>query len=99
MAKSQLDFSGARGIIDPLDGLRASMQQASTNLGQMIIQDENRVRQARQDARQDKQDLLATPGTPEWLAAQKAQQEMKIIKIFTANCIQCSLKIHCFTFI
>ena len=78
MAKAQLDFSGARGIIDPLEGLRASMQQASTNLGQMIIQDETRVRQARQDARQDKQDLLATPGTPEWLAAQKAQQEMKI---------------------
>lgn len=49
------------------------MQQASSNLGQMITQDENRVRQARQDARQDKQDLLATPGTPEWIAAQKAQ--------------------------
>ena len=78
MAKAQLDFSGARNIIDPLEGLRASMQQASSNLGQMIIQDENRVRQARQDARQDKQDLLATPGTPEWIAAQKAQQEMKI---------------------
>lgn len=78
MAKSQLDFSGARNIIDPLEGLRASMQQAGTNLGQMIIQDENRVRQARQDARQDKQDLLATPGTPEWIAAQKAQQEIKI---------------------
>lgn len=78
MAKAQLDFSGARDIIDPLDGLRASMQQASSNLGQMITQDETRVRQARQDARQDKQDLLATPGTPEWIAAQKAQQEMKI---------------------
>ena len=74
MAKAQLDFSGARGIIDPLEGLRNSMQQASTNLGQMIIQDENRVRQARQDARQDKQDLLATPGTTEWIAAQQAQR-------------------------
>ena len=78
MAKAQLDFSGARGIIDPLEGLRASMQQASTNLGQMIIQDENRVRQARQDARQDKQDLLATPGTPEWLAAKEAEKTLKM---------------------
>ena len=31
-----------------------------------------------QDLRQAKQDALATPGTPEWNAAQQAQQEMKI---------------------
>lgn len=71
MAKSQLDFSGARGIIDPLQGLMSNIQQTNTNLGQMITHDETKIRQAKQDA-------LATPGTPEWLAAQKAQQEMKI---------------------
>lgn len=78
MAKAQLDFSGARGIIDPLEGLRNSMQQASSNLGQMITQDETRVRQARQDARQDKQDLLATPGSPEWIAAKEAEKNLKL---------------------
>ena len=31
-----------------------------------------------QDLRQAKQDALATPGTPEWLAAQQAQQDMRI---------------------
>ena len=40
MAKSQLDFSGARGIIDPLEGLKTSVQQTNSTLGQMIVQNE-----------------------------------------------------------
>lgn len=42
------------------------------------IQDAQYARQAAQDARQARLDALNTPGSPEWVAAQKAQQEMKI---------------------
>ena len=78
MAKSQLDFSGARGIIDPLQGLMSSVQQTNSTLGQMIVQDEARKQQELTRAREARQDALNTPGTPEWTAAQQAQQEMKI---------------------
>lgn len=78
MAKAQLDFSGARGIIDPLEGLKTSMQQTNSTLGQMIVQDEAQKQQDLTRAREARQDALNTPGTPEWVAAQQAQQEMKI---------------------
>lgn len=39
MAKYQVDFSGARNIIDPFEGVRNSLQQTNATLGQMIAQD------------------------------------------------------------
>lgn len=78
MAKTQLDFSGARGIIDPLQGLMSSVQQTNSNLGQMIVQDEAKQQHELTRIRQAKQDALATPGTPEWVAAKAAEQQAKI---------------------
>lgn len=78
MKNQQLDFSGARGIIDPLQWLMSSVQQTNSTLGQMIVQDEARKQQELTRAREARQDALNTPGTPEWIAAQKAQQEMKV---------------------
>lgn len=52
MAKAQLDFSGARNIINPLEELSKTFQQTSTNLGQMISQDEARKQQEIANARQ-----------------------------------------------
>ena len=78
MKNSQLDFSGARGIIDPLEGLKTSVQQTNSTLGQMIVQNEAEKQQELTRAREARQEALNTPGTPEWKAAQQAQQEMKI---------------------
>lgn len=78
MAKTQLDFSGARGIIDPLQGLMSSVQQTNSNLGQMIVQDEAKQQHELTRIRQAKQDALATPGTPEWLAAKEAEKALKM---------------------
>ena len=52
MAKAQLDFSGARNIINPIEGLSKTFQQTSANLGQMISQDEARKQQEIANARQ-----------------------------------------------
>lgn len=71
MAKAILNFSGASNIIDPLEGLRNSLQQTSSSLGQIRVQDEARARQARLDA-------LATPGSPEWRSAKEAEKNLKI---------------------
>ena len=78
MKNSQLDFSGARGIIDPLEGLKTSVQQTNSTLRQMIVQNEFEKQQELTRAREARQEALNTPGTPEWKAAQQAQQEMKI---------------------
>lgn len=78
MKNSQLDFSGARGIIDPLEGLKTSVQQTNSTLRQMIVQNEAEKQQELTRAREARQEALNTPGTPEWKAAQQAQQEMKI---------------------
>lgn len=78
MAKAQFDFSGARGIIDPLEGLRTSVQQANSNLGQMIVQDEARKQQELTRAREARQDALATPGSKEWLAAKEAEKTLRL---------------------
>ena len=78
MAKAQLDFSGARGIIDPLEGLKTSVQQTNSTLGQMIVQNEAEKQQELTRARQARQDALATPGSPEWLAAKEAEKTLRL---------------------
>jgi hypothetical protein len=74
MAKYQVDFSGARNIIDPLEGVRNSLQQTSTTLGQMIGQDEQRAERLRDEAY--RRDALALQQTAAKRDADKYNQEL-----------------------
>ena len=74
MAKYQVDFSGARNIIDPLEGVRNSLQQTSTTLGQMIGQDEQRAERLRDEAY--RRDVLAIQQTAAKRDADKYTQEL-----------------------
>ena len=74
MAKYQVDFSGARNIIDPLEGVRNSLQQTSTTLGQMIGQDEQRAERLRDEAY--RRDALALQQTAAKRDTDKYNQEL-----------------------
>lgn len=74
MAKYQVDFSGARNIIDPLEGVRNSLQQTSATLGQMIGQDEQRAERLRDEAY--RRDVLALQQTA---AKRQDRDEQRII--------------------
>ena len=74
MAKYQVDFSGARNIIDPLEGVRNSLQQTSATLGQMIGQDELRAERLRDEAY--RRDALALQQTAAKRDADKYNQEL-----------------------
>lgn len=74
MAKYQVDFSGARNIIDPLEGVRNSLQQTSATLGQMIGQDEQRAERLRDEAY--RRDALALQQTAAQREADKYAQEL-----------------------
>lgn len=62
--------------------LTGGMSDALSNTFQMLSTAEkeklDKQRLDLQDARQARLDALNTPGSPEWIAAQKAQQEMKV---------------------
>lgn len=74
MAKYQVDFSGARNIIDPLEGVRNSLQQTSAILGQMIGQDEQRAERLRDEAY--RRDALALQQAAAKRGADKYNQEL-----------------------
>lgn len=74
MAKYQVDFSGARNIIDPLEGVRNSLQQTNATLGQMIGQDEQRAERLRDEAY--RRDALALQQTAAQREADKYNQEL-----------------------
>ena len=74
MAKYQVDFSGARNIIDPLEGVRNSLQQTSATIGQMIGQDEQRAERLRDEAY--RRDALALQQTAAKREADKYAQEL-----------------------
>lgn len=74
MAKYQVDFSGARNIIDPLEGVRNSLQQTGATLGQMIGQDEQRAERLRDEAY--RRDALALQQTAAKREADKYAQEL-----------------------
>lgn len=74
MAKYQVDFSGARNIIDPLEGMRNTLQQTSTTLGQMIGQDEQRAERLRDEAY--RRDALALQQTAAKRDTDKYNQEL-----------------------
>lgn len=74
MAKYQVDFSGARNIIDPLEGVRNSLQQTNATIGQMIGQDEQRAERLRDEAY--RRDALALQQTAAQREADKYNQEL-----------------------
>ena len=74
MAKYQVDFSGARNIIDPLEGVRNSLQQTNATLGQMIGQDEQRAERLRDEAY--RRDALALQQAAAKREADKYNQEL-----------------------
>lgn len=74
MAKYQVDFSGARNIIDPLEGVRNSLQQTGATLGQMIGQDEQRAERLRDEAY--RRDALALQQTAAKRDTDKYNQEL-----------------------
>ena len=74
MAKYQVDFSGARNIIDPLEGVRNSLQQTNATLGQMIGQDEQRAERLRDEAY--RRDALALQQAAAQRDADKYNQEL-----------------------
>lgn len=74
MAKYQVDFSGARNIIDPLEGVRNSLQQTNATLGQMIGQDEQRAERLRDEAY--RRDALALQQTAAQRDTDKYNQEL-----------------------
>lgn len=74
MAKYQVDFSGARNIIDPLEGVRNSLQQTNATLGQMIYQDDQRAERLRDEAY--RRDALALQQTAAQRDTDKYNQEL-----------------------
>lgn len=78
---SALNFSRSN-LTSPMNSLAERLTKFGTNMVDQANKDdllkEARDIQAVQDARQVKADLLATPGTPEYEAAQRAKAQMQL---------------------